>query len=98
MGQNEYKNSVDVFTSQEMRWTGTGIMDKGNHVILYSKHQNKHEFGVGFLVNNRIKNSIIGFTPINHRLCIIRIAGRFFNYSIINAQAPVEDADDGKKG
>jgi hypothetical protein len=52
---------------------------------------------VGFLVNNRIKNLIIGFTPINPRLCIIQIAGRFFNYSIINAHAPVEDANDEKK-
>jgi hypothetical protein len=30
-------------------------------------------------------------------LCTLRIAGRFFNYSIINAHAPAEDADDGKK-
>jgi hypothetical protein len=48
-------------------------------------------------VNNRIKKLIIGFIPINHMLCTLRIAGRFFNYSIINAHAPVEDADDGKK-
>jgi hypothetical protein len=72
-------------------------MDKGRHVILYSAHQKKHEFGVGFLVNNRIKDSITGFVPINHRLCIIRIARIFFNYSIIKAHAPVEDADDEKK-
>jgi hypothetical protein len=52
---------------------------------------------VGFLVNNRIKKSIIGFIPINHRLCTLRIAGRFFNYSNINSHAPVEDADEGKK-
>jgi hypothetical protein len=51
----------------------------------------------GLLVNNRIKKSIIGFIAINHRLCTLRIAGRFFNYSIINVHAPAEDADDGKK-
>jgi hypothetical protein len=48
-------------------------------------------------VNNRMKNSIIGYISINHRLCITRTAGRFFNYSITNAHAPVEDADGGKK-
>jgi exonuclease III len=77
MGKNEYKNNVDILALQEMRWTGTGITDRGKHVILYSGHQKKHEFGVGFLLNNRIKNSIIEFTPINHRLCITRLAGRF---------------------
>jgi hypothetical protein len=80
-----------------MKWTGTGIMDKEKHVILCNGHQKKHEFGLGFLVNNRIKNSIIGFTPINHRLRIIKIAKRFFNYSFINAHTPVEDTDDGKR-
>jgi hypothetical protein len=78
MGRSEYKNSVDVLTVQEMRLIGIGIMDKENHVLLYSGHQKKHEFGVGFIVNNRIKKSIIGFIPINHRLCTLRIVGRFF--------------------
>jgi hypothetical protein len=74
-----------------MRWTGTEIMDKGEHVILYSGHQKKHEFGVGFPVNKRMKNSVTDFIPINPRLRIIRKARRFFNYIIINAHAPVED-------
>jgi exonuclease III len=97
MVNDDYKNNVDVLTLQEMRWIGTRIMDEGRHVIFYSGHHKKHEFGVGFLVNNRIKDSIIGFIPINHMLCIARIAGIFFNYSIINAHAPVEDADDEEK-
>jgi hypothetical protein len=75
-----------------MRWTGTEIIDKGKHVILNSGHQKKHEFGVGFPVNNRMKDSVIGLILINPWLCIIRIAGRFFNYGIINAHAPVEDS------
>jgi endonuclease/exonuclease/phosphatase family metal-dependent hydrolase len=29
---------------------------------------------------------VINFTPINERLCIIRIKGRFFNCSLINIQ------------
>jgi hypothetical protein len=30
-------------------------------------------------------------------LCILRIARRYFNYSIINTHAPVDDVDDRKK-
>jgi hypothetical protein len=52
---------------------------------------------MGFLVNNRIKKYIIGFILNNHMLCILRIARRFFNYSIINTHAPVEDVVDRKK-
>jgi hypothetical protein len=59
MGRDEYKNSVDVLAIQEMRWTGNGVMDKENRVLLYSGHQKKHEFRVGFLVSNRIKNRLL---------------------------------------
>jgi hypothetical protein len=34
------------------------------------------------------------FTPINERLCIIRIKGRFFNYSLINIHAPTNDSEE----
>jgi hypothetical protein len=32
------------------------------------------------------------FTPINERLCVIRIKG-FFNYSLINIHAPTNDSE-----
>jgi hypothetical protein len=33
------------------------------------------------------------FTPINERLCVIRIKCRFFNYSLINIHAPTNDSE-----
>jgi hypothetical protein len=36
----------------------------------------------------------INFTPINERLCVIRIKGRFFNYSLINIHAPTNDSEE----
>jgi hypothetical protein len=49
MGRDEYTNGVDVLAIQEVRWTGNATTDKENHVLSYSGHQKKHEFGVGFL-------------------------------------------------
>jgi hypothetical protein len=37
------------------------------------------------------------FTPINERLCVIRIKGRFFNYSPINIHAPINDSEEEAK-
>jgi hypothetical protein len=36
----------------------------------------------------------MSFTPINERLCILRVKGRFFNYSLINIYARTNDSDD----
>jgi hypothetical protein len=37
------------------------------------------------------------FTPINERLCVIIIKGRFFNYSLINIHAPTNDSEEEAK-
>jgi hypothetical protein len=37
------------------------------------------------------------FTPINERLCVIRIKGRFFNYSLINIHATTNDSEEKAK-
>jgi hypothetical protein len=37
------------------------------------------------------------FTPINERLCVIRIKGTFFNYSLINIHAPTNDSEEEAK-
>jgi hypothetical protein len=40
---------------------------------------------------------VINFTPINERLCVIRIKGRFLNYSLINIHAPKNDSKEEAK-
>jgi hypothetical protein len=40
---------------------------------------------------------VINLTPINERLCVIRIKGRFFNYSLINIHAPPNDSEEEAK-
>ncbi|XP_016664458.1 craniofacial development protein 2-like [Acyrthosiphon pisum] len=48
--------------------------------IFYSRSSNgKHENGVGFLVNDQLLPSIKKFTPVNDRICHIRIAERVYN-------------------
>lgn len=45
----------------------------------------------------RTRQRIIGFMPINERLCILRVKGKFFNMSLINIHAPTEDKVDEDK-
>ena len=54
--------------------------------------------GTGFLVSKRIKHLIIDFKPLNPRICILRMRGKCFNYSIVNGYAPTETSDNEEKG
>jgi hypothetical protein len=40
---------------------------------------------------------VIGFEPINERLCILRVTGKFNNTTMICAHAPTEEKDDKRK-
>ncbi|KAJ4437536.1 hypothetical protein ANN_17681 [Periplaneta americana] len=84
------KYKVDVTAIQEMRWMGNGVIDKKECVIFYSCHPNKHQFGTGFIVRKEVKHLILNFNPINERISVLRIKGKFFNCSLINVHAPTE--------
>lgn len=92
---NHYK--LDLVAIQEMRWTGTGILEKRKHSVYYSCNDRLHEFGTGFVVRGDCRRLVIRFKPISPRLCLIRISGKFYNYSILSVHAPTEVANEEEK-
>lgn len=46
------------------------------------------------LYTKSLKHLVIGFAPINSRLSTLRVKGRFFNYSTINAHAPTKESSE----
>ena len=51
-------------------------------------------YGTGFIVNRQIRSRVSDFKPVDKRLCVLRIKGRFQNYSFICAHASKEDKSD----
>lgn len=95
------KNSynLDILALQEVRWPDSGNIKKGNTTLFYSGTNNgRHENGVGFMINKKILHNTKSFTPVNDRICYIKIFGRHFDLILINCYAPTEDkADDIKE-
>jgi hypothetical protein len=44
--------------------------------------------GVGFIVDDKWIAAVIDWKPISERICVLRVKGRFFSYSLINIYAP----------
>jgi hypothetical protein len=65
--------------------------------IYTSSLVNNHKFGTAFLVDSECNHMVKNLTPINECLCVIRIKGKFFNYSLINIHAPTNDSEDEAK-
>lgn len=92
------KYGMDVVALQEMRWCGNGRIDKKKYSVFYSGPDTRTgQYGTGFIINSKMKQSYLGFEPIGDRMCKLKLKGRFRNVSIISAYAPTEEATDEEK-
>lgn len=75
---NELKKyNIAVTAIQETKWLGEGIRDTRTHTILYSGKENGHkEFGVAFIMDNKIKHNILDFEAVNERICKLRLKSK----------------------
>ena len=79
----------------EVRWKNSGehLTEEG-HILYYSGEPNKRTSGVGFLVNRKFKNTVLGCCPISSRLITIRLRATPFNITVIQVYAPTLEHDD----
>jgi endonuclease/exonuclease/phosphatase family metal-dependent hydrolase len=100
---NEIGNKVvtfklDFVALQEVRWQGQGQIDKQEYFLLYTEPKRRTGlYGTGFIVQKRIRKSILEFEAVSERICKLRIRGKFRNISIISAHAPTEDKAEDEK-
>jgi hypothetical protein len=93
------KNKIAIAAIQETRLdklTPQTFTSNGNNIYT-SSLANNHEFGTALLVESKFNHMVKNSTPINERLCVIRIKGRFSNYSLINIHAPTNDSEEEAK-
>ena len=92
------KLGIDLVALQEIRWQGQGEINKKNFTVIYSGPEKRTgQYGTGFIISRKIKESMLECEPVNDRLCRIRIRGKFRNLTIISAYAPTEDKGEEEK-
>ena len=78
-----------------MRWKTSGeIPTDGGHRVYFSRNEDKHERGVGFLVHKDIVKSVIGCRPVSSRLMTVQLRASPLNITIIQVYAPRSSYDD----
>jgi hypothetical protein len=71
---------VDITCVQELRWIGTGTIEKKDWITFYGCDTKEHKFGTGLVIHKRLKHLVMSFQPRFPRMCSLRIRK---NYSII---------------
>ena len=73
-----------------MRWIGQECKRLASCDVYYSCHYDKHDFGCGFVVNNRLRHLVPGFTPMTERIHTILVRTKFYNINLVCVHVPTE--------
>ncbi|XP_035903126.1 uncharacterized protein LOC118507930 [Anopheles stephensi] len=68
-----------------------------SNCTIYQSGGETRELGTVFMVLGAMQQRVIGWWPVNERICRLRIRGRFFNLSIINVHSPHLGSTDDEK-
>ncbi|XP_058456420.1 uncharacterized protein LOC131433832 [Malaya genurostris] len=86
-----------IVALQEVCWTGSMVRTFRDDHTIYQSCGNTCELRTAFIVMGDMQRRVIGWWPIDERMCRLRIKGRFFNFSIINVHSPHSGSTDDDK-
>jgi len=93
-----FGSQIQIAALQEIRWKGYGLLKKDKYSIYYSCNPNTMgQAGTGFIIQKSAMNKILGFEPISDRICKLKVKGKFYNMTLINVYAPMEDKEEKSK-
>ena len=84
---------IDILGLSEMRWTGSGKIQKEEHTIMYSGGDN-HTRGVGIMVNKNTNKTVLGHWPVSDRIIMLKIQGKTFHIAIVQVYTPTSASTD----
>ena len=88
--QDMARVNVDILGISELKWTGMGEFT-GEHYIYYCGQESLRRNGVAIMVNKRVQNAVLGCNLKNDRMISVRLQGKPFNITVIQAYAPTSN-------
>lgn len=86
-----------------IEWTFWVLVKRGGRfvsdgkVVVFSGNHTDHTRGVGIIFSKRTSAAMIGWKPVSDRIISARLQGRHGRITIIQAYAPIDDAEDAVK-
>ena len=84
--------NVDTLGISELKWTGMGEFNSGDHCIYYAGKQSLRRNGVAIIANKRVQSAELGCNLKNNRMISFGFQGKPFNIIAIQVYAPTTNA------
>ena len=86
--------NVDILGISELKWTGMGELNSDDHYIYYCGQESLRRNGVAIMINERVRNAVLGCNLKNNRMISIRFQGKPFNITVIQIYAATSNAEE----
>ena len=90
--QEMARGNVNILGISELKWTGMGEFNSDDHCIYYCGQESFSRNGVAIMVNNRVRNAVLGCNLKNDRIISVHFQGKLFNITVIQVYAPTNNA------
>ena len=75
--------NVDILGISKLKWTEMGEFNSDDHYIYYCGQESLRRNEVAIMVNQRVRNAILGCNLKNDRMISVRFQGKPFNITVI---------------
>ena len=85
---------VNILGISELKWTGMGEFNSGDHYIYYRRQESLRRNGVAIMVNKRVRNAVLGCNLKKDRMISVCLQGKPFNITVIQVYALTSNAEE----
>ena len=85
---------IDILGISELKWTGMGEFNSGDHYIYYCGQESLRRNGVAIMVNKKVQNAVLGCNLRNDRMISVRFQSNPFSITEIQVYAPTSNAEE----
>ena len=86
--------NTDILGISKLKWTGMGEFNSDDHFIYYYGQESLRRNGVAIMVNQRVRNAVLGCNLKNDRMISVHFQGKPLNIMLIQAYAPTSNAEE----
>ena len=86
--------NVNILGISELKWTGMDEFNSDYHYSYYCGQESLRRNGVAIIVNERVRNTVLGCNLKNNRMISVRFQGKPFNITVIQVYAPTSNAEE----
>ena len=86
--------NTNILGISELKWTGMGEFNSGDHYIYCCGQESLRRNGVAIIVSKRVQNAVLGCSLKNGRMISVHFQGKPVNIKVIQVYVPTSNAEE----